>query len=887
MADPKADARPVAITPALAAALARLVWPLRLTHMGMAAERAVRAFWPLWTILLLAAALMGFGLQDQVSVEVAWFGLMLLAALLLSALYLGVRQFRWPTRVEALARLDLALPGRPIAALMDHQAIGAGDAASVAVWQAHKRRMAARAAEARAVEPDLKLSSRDRYGLRYLGLTLFVAAVLFGSIWRVAAVADIAKGGAGTELASGPSWEGWVEPPAYTGKPSLYLNDIKEGSLTVPKGSRITLRLYGEVGNLTLAETVSGRTGDLAAGDMAPASAAAQDFTVAQSGTLAINGAGGREWAVTVAPDAPPAIALSGPVSHEADGRMVQPFAASDDYGVVKGRAEIVLDLASVDRRFGLAADPEPRDTLVLDLPMPISGNRAEFSEKLIDDLSQHAFANLPVTMTLHAEDAAGQTGASSPVQLVLPGRRFFDPMAATVIEMRRDLMWSRGNAVRTAQILRAVTNRPEEMTTNERAYLQLRVALKRLEAATPLEPAVRDELVVALWDIAVLLEEGDLADAKARLDRAQDRLSEAIKNGANEQEIAKLMQDLNEAMQDYMQQLAEQQAQDPDQQTADGQNSMQITQDQMQQMLDKLQQLMAEGRTAEAQELLNQLRNMMENMQVTQGQGGQPSPGQKSMQGLADTLQDQQGLSDDAFRDLQRQFNQGQPGDQPQPGQDGQSGQGEGRKGTAGQGDQQLGQGNGGVPGQLPEGPPEGPPGSSGSQGQPGSEMSLADRQQALQNQLDAQRRNLPAEGTPEGDAARDALDRAGRAMAQAEQALRDADIPGAIDRQADAMEALRDGMRNLGKALAQNLQQPGQADEQQFGQAGEQGQRDPLGRELGGTGAAGTPDNMLQGEDVYRRAREILDEIRRRSGEQARPDSERGYLRRLLDQF
>ena len=861
----------------MAAALARLAWPLRLTRLGMAAERAVRAFWPLWTMVLLAAALLGFGLQDQVSVEAAWFGMMLLAALLLTALYLGVRQFRWPSRVEALARLDLTLPGRPIAALMDHQAIGAGDAASVAVWQAHQRRMAARASKARAVEPDLKISSRDRYGLRYLALTLFVAAVLFGSIWRVAAVADIAKGGAGTDLASGPSWEGWVEPPAYTGKPSLYLNDIKEGPLTVPKGSRITLRLYGQVGALTLAETVSGRTGDLAAGEVAAASAPSQDFTAAQSGTLAINGAGGREWAISVAPDAPPAIALSGPVSHEADGRMVQPFAASDDYGVVRGRAEITLDLAAVDRRFGLAAAPEPQDPLVLDLPMPISGNRAEFSEKLIDDLSQHAFANLPVTLTLFAEDAAGQTGASNPARLVLPGRRFFDPLAAAVIEMRRDLLWSRDNAVRTAQILRAVTNRPEEMTTNQRAYLQLRVALKRLEAATPLGPAVRDELVVALWDIAVLLEEGDLADAKARLDRAQDRLSEAIKNGANEQEIAKLMQDLNEAMQDYMQQLAEQQAQDPNQQTADGQNSLQITQDQMQQMLDKLQQLMKEGRTAEAQELLNQLRNMMENMQVTQGQGGQPSPGQKSMQGLADTLQDQQGLSDDAFRNLQQQFNPGQ-----QPGEQlGQNGQGEGRKGTPDQ--QQPGMGDGGMPGQSPQGGADAP----GAPGQPGGEMSLADRQQALQNQLDAQRRNLPAEGTPEGDAARDALGRAGRAMADAEQALRDNDIPGAIDRQADAMEALRDGMRNLGKALAQTQQQPGQADAQQFGQTGEQGQRDPLGRDLGGTGAAGTPENMLQGEDVYRRAREILDEIRRRSGEQARPDSERGYLRRLLDQF
>jgi hypothetical protein len=41
------------------------------------------------------------------------------------------------------------------------------------------------------------------------------------------------------------------------------------------------------------------------------------------------------------------------------------------------------------------------------------------------------------------------------------------------------------------------------------------------------------------------------------------------------------------------------------------------------------------------------------------------------------------------------------------------------------------------------------------------------------------------------------------------------------------------------------------------------------------------------LQGEDVYRRARELLDEIRKRSGEGARPDAELDYLRRLLDRF
>ena len=38
-------------------ALKGLAWPLRLTRLGMVAERATRAFWPLWAVLMLALAL--------------------------------------------------------------------------------------------------------------------------------------------------------------------------------------------------------------------------------------------------------------------------------------------------------------------------------------------------------------------------------------------------------------------------------------------------------------------------------------------------------------------------------------------------------------------------------------------------------------------------------------------------------------------------------------------------------------------------------------------------------------------------------------------------------------------------------------------------------------
>ena len=166
-------------------------------------------------------------------------------------------------------------------------------------------------------------------------------------------------------------------------------------------------------------------------------------------------------------------------------------------------------------------------------------------------------------------------------------------------------------------------------------------------------------------------------------------------------------------------------------------------------------------------------------------------------------------------------------------------------------------------------------------------SDGALADRQQALREELNRQMQNLPGAGTPEGDAAREALGRAGEAMDGAEDALREEDFAGALDNQSEAMEALREGMRDLADQMAQQRGQQGQQQGEQQGLNEGSGNRDPLGRDVGENGRIGTDENLLQGEDVYRRARELLDEIRKRSGEQERPTEELDYLRRLLDRF
>ncbi|MEL7204554.1 MAG: TIGR02302 family protein [Pseudomonadota bacterium] len=861
--------------PDLQTMLTRLRRPLRLTWAGLIAERLVQAFWPLWTVIAAASGALMLGLQDMLPVEVVWIAFIATGAAFVAFSVVGIWRFSWPKRFEAVARLDATMKGRPLAALADNQAIGAGDSASETLWKAHLGRMADRAKDAEPVEPDLRLSNRDPFGLRYVALLGLVVALLFGSVAQVASVSQLGPTAA-APTSTGPSWEGWIEPPLYTGLPSLYLSDQAE-EVRVPHGSKVTLRLYGEVGALSVTETVSGRTEDVGA-----ATDPEQDFEILADGTLKIDGPSGREWSVIAVPDEAPAVALIDEgVTTTFDGQMSQPFEAADDYGVESGRAIFSLDVGRLDRRYGLASEPEPREDIKLELPMPIAGDRADFVETLIENLSEHPWAHLPVTLELEVRDASGQIGLSLPRRMDLPARRFFDPLAASIIEMRRDLLWTRDNANRVSQVLRAVSHEPEDgLFRSEGSYLRLRVLLRRMESMVSeatFTPEARDEIAQGLWDLAIILEDGDIGDALARMQEAQERLSEAMRNGASEEEIARLMQELRDATQDYLRQRSQQAQRDGEQNGEQQQmpdNMTSLDQQDIQDMMDQIQELMEEGRFAEAEQALREFQEMMENLRMAEGQRGQQgdNPGQEAMEGLAETLRDQQGLSDQAFRDLQEQFNP--------DAQAGNNQTNEGRSGDQGRGEQHEGEGAGRGNQQSDS------QGNQSAQGRSAQE-SLADRQQALRQELDRQRRNLPGAGTEGGDAARRSLEDADQAMRGAEEALRQDDLAEAIDRQAEAMEALREGMRELGEAMAENQQSQQNGQGQARGQFSGEESQDPLGRNRNGGAQVGDDRGTIPDGDVYRRALELVDEIRRKSGDAERSELERNYFERLLDRF
>jgi len=116
---------------------------------------------------------------------------------------------------------------------------------------------------------------------------------------------------------------------------------------------------------------------------------------------------------------------------------------------------------------------------------------------------------------------------------------------------------------------------------------------------------------------------------------------------------------------------------------------------------------------------------------------------------------------------------------------------------------------------------------------------------------------------------------------MGRSQRALEDGEYFGAGRAQSDAIDALRQAGEGLLAQEAQRLDA-----EQAGGNREAGGNGDPFGRDDGGDGV-GESDIDVPEKSDQQRARELLEELRKRSGEQDREQIERDYLERLLERF
>ena len=856
-----------------------LMRPLRLrifaTRWVMIWERFITSFWPTLTLGIFIWVIFRWGF---LAILPRTLTIILLCAAIAGVLFFlrrGWQTFHRPLPSETYTRLDATLQDAPIRSLADELALGRQDGETRDLWQAHLQRMAQKAKSAEVPAAHIRLARKDPFALRLIALIALLCTGIFAGGGSTQDTLDNLTGRA--QIADqGPSFEVWAKPPLYTGLPTVYLNDVEQGvPLSMAEGSEFLVRAYGPVGDVDLDEnlSVTGRTElPTETGVLGEVS-----FVMTQSGTLALraNSGASRTWDITLLADLPPQIVITGEMTRDLQGAMQLPFRAMDDYGVTGGHFQIELDIDNVDRRYGFAMAPEPVPNLLGELPIPFNESAQDFDGTIQEDYARHVWAGLPVQLNITATDAAQNQGMITSFHPEFARKRFFDPLASALIDVRKQMMWNRENADRGLYLLRAITHKPEGSFSQNKAYLMTRSVIHRLveHNAESLSDEVKAEIVEQLWEAALLIEEGDLNDAKERLKRAQERLSEAMENGATEDEIAELMEELREATRDYMRHLAEN-AEEQDQQQSSSQSDQTISQDQLQQMMDRIQELMEQGNMEEAQKLLQELQEMMENMRVVkqEGQGGESD--MDNMQGM---LQEQQDLADETFRELQDQFDQ-QQGEQGQ--QDGQQGDQQGQQQDGQQGSEQGDQAGQGQQGEQ-----------SGEGQSDNGKSDLAGRQRALRDMLNDQQGRLPNDGSKAGEDAQTALSEAEREMNQAEESLRNGNLGQALNEQADALEAMRRGMRALGEQQrqAQNGGEGFQQDQEGLGAATD---RDPLGRSFGqnqdGLGMLDEGQtHSLDSLDHPKAYQDLLQDLKGRAQDRTRPEFELDYLERLLDRF
>ncbi|MCK1637076.1 TIGR02302 family protein [Bradyrhizobium sp. 157] len=826
--------------------------------------------------LFLVASWAGLWLALPFLARAIGLGLFALAAL--AALF-PLARFRWPSREEALSRLDrgTGIRHRPATALTD--TLSTRDPIAQALWREQRERTLASIKRIRAGLPSPRLAIHDPWALRALVIVMLAAAYVAAGDerrLRIAAAFDWN----GVLAPANVRVDAWVTPPLYTGKPPVILSAANRDAaspdsgapLPVPAGSTLLVRSSG--GNIDV--VVGGGVTEVAPSEQAPKGTNERHFKITGDGTAHVRAPSGQPlWRFAATPDRGPTISLAKDPERQARGSLQMSYKLEDDYGVTEARAQFAARPADAAKdgnkeagkeanKDGKTAEPRPLfEPPQFALVLPNARTRNGVGQT-VKDLSEDPYAGADVTLTLTAKDEAGNEGKSEPFNMRLPERLFTKPLARALIEQRRILALDANQNSQVYTALDALMIAPELFTPEAGHYLGLFSVKHQLEAART-DAAMR-EVVASLWALAVTIEDGNITDVEKALRAAQEALKQALERGATDEEIKKLTDNLRAALDNFLRQLAEQFRNNPQQQARPlDPNTKMLSQQDLKNMLDRLERMSRSGDKDAAKQLLEQLQQMLENLQMAQpGQGGDNEM-EQALNELGDMIRKQQQLRDKTYKQ----------------GQDSRRDRMRGKQGEQSMGD--LQQDQQGLRDRLKKLQEELAkrgmgPGQRGQQGQRGDQ----------QGQQGQQGQGQQGQGGEQGDG-EDGLDQADSAMGDATGRLGEGNADGAVDSQGRALDALRKGAQSLAEAMQQgDGDQPGDGPGNPRGrQQGAANSTDPLGRPMRNNEFTDDYTVKIPGEIDVQRVRRILEELRRRLGDTARPQIELDYIERLLKDY
>ena len=819
--------------------------------------------WPaLWPAAALTGAFLGVALLDVLPRLPDWAHGLFLVAMASALAWLARRAWTHAALADepagrARIERDSGLDHRPLTALEDRLASGGDDPAAHALWQAHLAAAAARARALRLNPPTPGLAARDPIAWRAAALLLLAIGLIAGHddaarrIYRA-----LNPGIAATDALV---LEAWITPPTYTRRAPIFLSRESHSAraeappVLVPVGSAVLVQASGS-GARASALDLRLNVGDARVAFAPLWQDGGKD---APQGAPPGNGAGAdhgkgrttlRAEAIVEADEvASSALALivtaGGGEIHRWPIRLVPDAAPEVAFlappsAAAQARLRVdfearddygVTEVAAIIRR---PADKDDGEELRVSLQTGTAG--PEVRGTSLHDLSAHPWAGTDVVVHLEATDAMGQIGVSDAIPARLPERFFNHPVARALADIRKRLVDPTPEAMEDAVMeLERLSARPQHFAHDTVVYLALRTVIGRLVHDG--SPAGVATARAVLWETALRIEDGKFAVAGRDLRDAQERLARALREGRGDPaEAERLLDEIKRALDKLFAALAREMADGAAEPVPFDPETMQmIDAADLYRMIEEARELMRMGSMDAARQMLAELQRMLQGLQ--RGLAAQPRPGEgqkaaRAMKDLRELAQRQQQLLDRTYRRA--------------------------RDGDRGQGKQ---------------GQDKGAPNAAADARAQNALRRLLGQ---MMTQMDEMLGQIP-----------DSLGAAERAMREAEQALGQGDAQAAIPGQTKAAQKLREAVQGIGEQLARRMGGPGAIGEMPGETPGPN--RDPFGREPSGAMGTSGGDVRVPSQGERMRAREILDELRRRSGERDRPQLERDYIDRLLKMF
>ncbi|MAH84787.1 MAG: TIGR02302 family protein [Rhodospirillaceae bacterium TMED8] len=777
---------------------------------------------------------------------------------------------------------DSGVKHQPLTAFNDRPVLGVKNSASRFLWAAHVARTQPLLRQLKFFLPAPRMARHDPYGLRVLIPLTFLVALSVGAEDAAHRFERAINPKVEITSLSQPTIDVWVRPPEYTKVPPRLLHDSlypkKEGAVTtsnkheshwgdlspqMSEGVSVEIdKVIGiPMGSMVLAQI--GRAGDNARirigertkpflaldpkhvedGSRAEIQITHDDLQ-AQTLDVKLGDSMIGSWPIKIIEDYPPRIEFTGPSRNMGNGILQVQFEASDDYSL----SDVRLEIKSKEGLSALSGNY--RSSFALPVPRADTGGKGQAKY----DFSDHPWSGLQVQLSLLAVDVAGQESRTDDISIALPERTFNHPVARELIAARKKLNQPTVDLFQEVQNdLLKIVSKPSHFFNDTVTFLAIALSYNRLRHGIRASNMVRPEVQRLLWQTALRIEGGEFAVAEQALRDLQGQIKKALNGRGTEQEIERLLDQLKSAINNYMRAMADHLKRQGREIPGDLNSSAILESGDLQRMLEKARQLSRSGSRAAARRVLSELDRMLNALRDTarfQPPLSRKNTGRQMLQGLRDLSRRQKDLLDLTFK---RQHNLGDLRTRRlQKEQDNQLSQRSGAKKPS----DESGQGN-----QL--------------------SRNQRDLRKALGRfiiQMDKMLGMVPS-----------TMKQADQAMKGAGEALKQNNISRASRDQIKALEALRQSAERLARKLSNRARGAGVgAGLSRAGKPFLSG-RDPFGRQPGSgvNGAAGIDGAAVPTKRELFRAREIMDELRRRSGEHNRPQLERDYIERLIKRF